>query len=279
MSKIILHSAIHWEAAPIIKHLNLKKNLNFKSFEVFSNNDFVYVISGIGKIKAACALARVLETSSGLDSAALLNIGVAGSKAGSYPVGTLLRIISCKDTASNRSYYPDAILNLGIPEESLETHDKAVSNDSEPLLNYPIVDMELSGVLEAGSQFFTWDKIFSLKIVSDLLQVACLNKNFVHSLVEQNLPSIEEAFKKIFIYLDSQTKILSADSLSLIQNLSEQIKLTSYQQIMLEDAVKGAEAKGLPWKSRIKAFLNVNPENKEQVKVLLNEVCNAISLS
>ena len=279
MSKILLHSAIHWEAAAIIRHFSLKKDLNFKSLEVFSNDHITYVISGIGKLKAACAVSRVLQTFKDPSQIALINIGVAGSKPKEYEIGTLLRIVSCKDVASGRSYYPELTLNFGIPEASIETHDRPIPSDKIDELNEPLVDMELAGALEAASQFITWDRAYSFKTVSDLLEVGCLSKEFVNDLVEKNLEAILEAIEQIQLYLESSSPVLDIESANFVEQVADRIRLTSSQRTKLQETIKGAEVKGLKWKDQLAPYLKSKPQSKKEVSILLDEVCRAISVS
>ena len=279
MTRLLLHSAIHWEAAAIIKHYGLKKDLSFKSLEVFSNDEITYVISGIGKLKAACAVSRVLQTFKDPSKVALINIGVAGSKPKEYEVGTLLRIVSCKDLASGRSYYPELTLNFDIPEASIETHDKPVTSDKISELSSSLVDMELAGALEAASHFITWDRVYSFKIVSDLLEVGCLSKKFVEDLVDKNLEAILKAIKQIQLYLESSPSILDIESVNFVDQVADKIRLTSSQRAKLQETIKGAEVKGLEWKGQLEPYLKSKPQNKKEVSMLLDEVCRAISVS
>ncbi|MCB0340373.1 MAG: hypothetical protein KDD53_12250, partial [Bdellovibrionales bacterium] len=57
---IAIVTALHCEAKPIIDHFGLKKDAQSHQFEVFLSDEYLLLISGVGKIKAAIGTTYLL---------------------------------------------------------------------------------------------------------------------------------------------------------------------------------------------------------------------------
>ena len=77
---IYLCSSMYIEAEPFIKKLNLKKDTSVTKFQIFNNEDFMFIITGIGKIKSSIAATYMLTKYEPHESDIFINIGLCGAK-------------------------------------------------------------------------------------------------------------------------------------------------------------------------------------------------------
>ena len=188
-------TALIIEARPLIERFNLKRDNQFKEFELFKGDNIALIVSGVGKTKSAdatAALATYLEDPSELT---FVNFGTAGSKA--LPVGSLHICNKIYDNNSERTWHLKLPPEHGLNEVSLETHDKAVSSENDKASDAQLVDMEASGFYEAASRFVPANHINVLKIVSDRLSDKAFSKKFVIDLISNQLSSIEDYLKRL----------------------------------------------------------------------------------
>ena len=96
----ILHTALHSEAKIFKEEFNLSKIESYRKIEIFSRDDIVLVVSGIGKISTsiAIALASVLKPNC---RDFYLNFGIAGSAKKEHALGDLRMIDKVVDLAEN----------------------------------------------------------------------------------------------------------------------------------------------------------------------------------
>lgn len=71
---------MYLEAKPFIEQLELKKDLEFYKFQIFRNDKFALLITGVGKVKAAIAITYLFSLYRANDEDLLINIGVCGAK-------------------------------------------------------------------------------------------------------------------------------------------------------------------------------------------------------
>lgn len=169
-SKTLIHTALLCEAQPLIQYLKLFKNKEFPN--IYENDQYVLIVSGIGKIATQMALELIFKT---YKIHKALNIGIAGCKEETISIGTL-----CCTTH---------ILN-NIRYETLITHDKPLENKEQ--LSTTLVDMEANYFLKKCEAFLDKEKIYCLKVVSDYLSREIPKKQFVTDLIQKNIPLIKE---------------------------------------------------------------------------------------
>jgi len=82
--KILIHTALLCEAKPIIEHFKMKC-LQKKPYRIYHKNDILLIISGIGAKNSL--LAKEIFEQNHIKKA--VNIGIAGCKDESVPIGTI----------------------------------------------------------------------------------------------------------------------------------------------------------------------------------------------
>ena len=154
-------AALHCEAKPIIDHYRLKKSLSHQAFDVYSKENMLCIISGIGKTAAAAATAWIAGLNSDKGAIAWINIGTAGSA--THILGTALSIHKISDDISTRYFHPVALFDSGLEP----AHCRTLSKPSTDYHAQLIYDMEASAFFETASRFSKAELVHCLKIISD----------------------------------------------------------------------------------------------------------------
>ncbi len=150
------------EAAPFINGLNLQKKTSLP-FSVYNKKSLFIIISGIGKIKAALAVAYAVLN---LKTDLTVNFGACGALDDKFERGEILSIEKIIDNASGIITYPAVLAKHKTA--SLLTTDRPIitKKKREKLAVYaPLVDMEGAGFMEACNLYKTRGYLF--KIISD----------------------------------------------------------------------------------------------------------------
>lgn len=204
---IYIVTALMLEAAPLIQHFNLKKDLDRRDFPVFRGSDIILAVSGTGKVQAAMAAAALLTSNPPTKHDVLLNIGFCGiclpvantktqpsdlNRAGlsgrsghneTIQAGTMLSIWKVTDVDTGHDYYPDVLHDQNLPAAVLQCHAAPVIREmfelSENGSDAPItranppqivaVDMESAGIMAAARVWLAPHQVVLLKIISDHL--------------------------------------------------------------------------------------------------------------
>lgn len=158
------------EAQPFVERLGLQV-YEQKPFEIYGNEQFLLIISGIGKANAAAASAYLLLMRKQLPC--VFNLGAAGALDNRHPMGNVYHVNRIVEpdrpglrTGIPHEHQPDII--EGFPTASLATQDKPVidTEDRKQIsLNARLADMEGASVVQTCRRFQT--KCYVFKFVSD----------------------------------------------------------------------------------------------------------------
>ena len=148
----------------MIERYQLKKESGQSNFFVFSNEDASVrlVISGVG-IAAAVAVAEISTVYPPGKEDFLLNFGTcAGGEA--FPIGQVYLCNKLTEKAGGRTFYPDILYQHPFPETELVSVSKVVENVEK---ENGLFDMEAAYVYQAGSYYYSPDRMIFVKVVSD----------------------------------------------------------------------------------------------------------------
>ena len=142
------------------------------------------VISGVGKIAAAAATARLHEKP--LD--VWLNVGIAGHR--DRAPGELVRAHRVTDAGTGEHFYPTL---LGLPHIDTEGVTTVDVPEAE-FASRDVFDMEASGFYQTALRFSTSELVQCVKIVSDNVDTGTdgLTVERIRKLVECNLDAIDD---------------------------------------------------------------------------------------
>ena len=224
---IHIFTALYQEAKPLIQALGLKKRAAQTHYQQFLSEaqDLCLTITGVGPMQAAAVTASVLTDFDAGAQDQLLSLGTAArltqceySERNEYAraqaessetaeaackdmsdgraekVDSLYHIHRITDAATKRDFYPDMLLNTGLPEASLITGAKLLTardmrseveaqrdvkfrqdtpDDAAPgtladrLAAPRLYDMEAAAVYQAASMFLGPHQMNFLRIVTD----------------------------------------------------------------------------------------------------------------
>ena len=165
MSKTLIpcfiFTALPCEAKPLIARFKLKKLNKPHPFAIYSNDEIVLTISGIGKVAMAAAVAYSLAIFEYGQNPVLVNIGVAGHQ--NAELGSLFVAHKIIDTDSDKCFYPSLANQTACETKALQTESQPQTNYKDDTLH----DMEASAFYEIASRFSTSEFIQCFKVISD----------------------------------------------------------------------------------------------------------------
>ncbi|MCR5618161.1 MAG: hypothetical protein K6F83_07735 [Clostridiales bacterium] len=153
-------AAMYEEARPFIEILGLKKRADEHHYQYFVADGFEVIIVGEGLVSALrnCSRHFAIHEPSYDDLA--VNVGICGSSSGN--VGDLFLINKITDDLTGKTYYPDLLYKNDFTMSSMTTVNRPASEGEG------LYDMEASMVYEALTPYFTLERIFFFKVISDV---------------------------------------------------------------------------------------------------------------
>lgn len=155
---------------------------------MYENAGIVVVVSGIGKVAMAGAVAYTMAQFGDSAQPVLLNLGVAGHR--NQSIGSCFLADKIIDAETGRRFYPQLPFDLPCRTLPLKTLSKADAGYADDCL----CDMEASAFYEIATKFGSGELIHCLKVVSDNAEspLENINEQSVAAWVEANLAVVEE---------------------------------------------------------------------------------------
>ena len=196
---IHIFTALYPEAKPLIQALSLKKCAAQTHYQQFlsEEGDLCLTITGVGPLQAAAVTASVLTDYDAGAQDQLLSLGTAArltqheySERNEDPQAQAERPVTAEaarkdisderaertasmyhihritEAATKRDFYPDMLLNTGLPEASLITGAKLYTKQ-ESGYAADLYDMEAAAIYQAASMFLGPHQMNFLRIVTD----------------------------------------------------------------------------------------------------------------
>lgn len=289
---ITILTALMLEAAPLIRHFGMKKDLSRKDFPVFRHDDILLAVSGVGKVQAAMAAAALLSANPPNGQDLLLNIGfcgikpqdVGGNPAPAVPAGTILSVWKVTDMDTGCDLYPDVYHGLDLPAAALQCHPtvQTIPQDVEPVFSTArdgsllppqiiAIDMESAGIMAAARIWLAPHQVVLLKIVSDQLDPAgqartAANKTRLDGLMTASLAVIDQVIASWQAWTatdpSTATIALPAEDTAMLELVSARLHLTVAMRRILAEDLRKARLLGLEPLPYLKAALTEQPQNK-----------------
>ena len=196
---IHIFTALYPEAKPLIQAFSLKKCAAQTHYQQFlsEEGDLCLTITGVGPLQAAAVTASVLTDYDAGAQDQLLSLGTAArltqheySERNEDPQAQAERPVTAEaarkdisderaertasmyhihritEAATKRDFYPDMLLNTGLPEASLITGAKLYTKQ-ESGYAADLYDMEAAAIYQAASMFLGPHQMNFLRIVTD----------------------------------------------------------------------------------------------------------------
>lgn len=182
---IYVASALFCEAKPYIDTLGLKKDEAFSKIQVFKNDDVILTVTGTGILASAMNLSFVLGKYTPFPGDVFLNTGICGGR----DIGDTF-VCNKVTLHSDRSRYfcPDMLYKTDLEERELVTFDKPAAHIYENTL----ADTEGYGLAAATAPYFSAERMFFIKTVSDRGDFEKVTPEYVSYLIGRNVEKILE---------------------------------------------------------------------------------------
>ena len=230
--------ALPCEARPFIDHYKLHSVVDFPGFRCYAAADLRLVVSGMGKLAAAAAVAACHAYFRNRADQVWLNIGIGGH--GELTPGTVVLAGKITDRSTGRSWYPPILHDHGLPVHEICTVDVAETA-------YPcnaVYDMEAAGFYDAAMRFSTAELVQCVKVISDnkTQGIERVDAVYARELVTEQLPVLEGLLQQLWqcageIAPDPAFQVL-------LQQLTEGGHFSVYQQRQLEKLTRRFLARG-----------------------------------
>ena len=265
---ISIVTALMLEAMPIIEHFKLKKDIELNPYPIYRNGDISLIVSGIGKIKSAMAAVYLLSVYNTNKNDSLINIGFCGASKTIYDIGSLLLINKVTDMDTKKDYYPDVLINAGIPQVSLKCLQKTIAENEQQ--NEFFCDMESSGIMEVANKFIYAHNVVLLKIVSDFLQPENLDKNILKRYIINNMPIIEDTIAKMK-QIRGFSKCSSCEE-EIAFSIANNLKLSESMKKMFLKEITKANNRELDVNQILKPFASIKANSKTEGKKIFEKI-------
>ena len=311
---IHIFTALYPEAKPLIQALGLKKRAAQTHYQQFlsEEGDLSLTITGVGPLQAAAVTASVLTDFDAGAQDQLLSLGTAAALT-ACPA-SMYHVNKITEAATKRDFYPDMLLNTGLPEASLitgakllaaqdtwtqveaqqdvkswqDTTDDSVSSILGDRFAAPrLYDMEAAAVYQAASMFLGPHQMNFLRIVTDqgLSESEAVAPQvlaaYVTACVEQQVDTIVAVVDKLRVLTAAETAehhVLTENERQLVDKL---IADAHFSKVMADECVqliRYAALSQLDWQQPIAALYAeglVPTRDKRAGKIILERYLRA----
>lgn len=232
---LVICVALSCEARPLLDFYQLKKDIRATVFDLYCHRELplALLVTGVGKLKMAAAVAWVYQYLGLSQEARYINIGIAGSR--HFSLGDVIIAEKIIDSSAGRVYFP---FIADQPFDRLA----CVSSYDRPVSEYPeqgVVDMEAAAFFVSAGLFVTIEHLLCIKIVSDTPLHSChsLSKSDVMRFIDDRMVFIDGRIQSFLSKISNAQSVLT----NLQQNFESLIKrwhFTEYQKNSLRQLLR-----------------------------------------
>ncbi len=183
---IYIFCAFETEARALIDKHRLSKRKS-GLYTLFTNEEILIFISGMGQENANNAAMHLILNFPAKKDDIFINLGVCAAQS-SYRVGNILQIEKLVDEKESHR-----LKCVSSPVQKVSCFSAKLPQDRP--VNEDIAEMEAMSIYNTISQYFAAEHISFLKVVSDNFNPVKLEKQFIISLIQKNIPLIDEHIK------------------------------------------------------------------------------------
>ncbi len=261
---IYLQMALYCEAKPILQHFPLRAFPQAGRFQSWQSEEITLTISGTGQTEAATCAARTLAQNPPSPSDLFVLLGTCAAMHEGCEKGRLYRIHSLEDLGSGRTYYPDLLAGLELPEASLLTGYQELSRQRKHVWyssaheEADLYDMESAAAYAAASHFFGPHQIEVLRLVSDSGEDAdLLTPDSISAMMEHEIPALEQIFEhlqKFSRMLENQSQQPSEKEQQVLAEMETAFRCSASMALHLRQLIRYAVCAGLPYETILERY-------------------------
>lgn len=227
---IFVFIALSCEAGPLIRNWRLKKHPHKHPFAIYTNDERVVVVTGIGKVAMAGAVGYTLSMFCDAQQPILLNLGIAGHR--NHSLGALYLADKIIDNDTGKKFYPQLPFSIACETGTVATLATPVTDYAESCL----YDMEAAAFYEMAVKFSSSELIQCLKIVSDnaLSSIEAISENLVNEWISLHQDAIETLIERLVV----GRRVLPDVNNEVYGQLTEQFHFTASNAVKLKNLLQ-----------------------------------------
>lgn len=193
--------ALPSEARHLVAKCEAKLCYEKHGIRLYKCSHYVIGVSGVGTLNAALAVQTMVTEFPELRG--IVNIGLCGSpNKQKHSIGDIFAIEAIHSSEMLRPIYPDIIFSHHFNSAEIICFSHPVTESQLPHLGHHLVDMESYGFAFAANKLMSSHGFQLLKIVSDHLDFAHINRKFIEDLMEASFESIVLYAEKFRLFLE-----------------------------------------------------------------------------
>lgn len=269
---LVLITALHCEARPLISRLKLRKDRGPGRFEMYRGEGVLLAVSGVGMIRSAAAVSHALALVPPPERSLAVNLGIAGCADKELPSGSPVLMNKIINGAEGRAYYPDILFVHRLLEGAVMSCLKPVSCGCPEIERGLFYDMEAAGFFEAASMFLPPHAVQCLKVVSDHLEGEKLEPGFVSVLLEQRLDELTEVIREAENISGIKHELLSAEDYAIIEEAADNLRLSETMKFQLIGMARNFRASGGGGLDLLRPYVQNRLKSKREGKKALDRI-------
>lgn len=272
-------TALHSEARSLIQNHSLKQDAASRRLPLYSNEDTVLIVSGVGPVAASIATTFLLNTFAAQATDTIINLGYCGSAGKEAETGELFLINRITSASSGRSFFPEILSKHTFKEQAAVTVERPVKTNDSVASLYPnaLFEMEAAGFFQAASLFLPLQNIQVLKMVSDHLEGQLLDKAKLENQLTSHLPAIEEYCTSLGELPSTAIPQLDDVAKQFLDHTVEVLSLTETQRHQLKNALLAFSInRDVKELKAFEQYFEPKPKHKQERNVRLNCLISAL---
>ncbi len=224
---VYFHTALAFEAEPLIKLYKMKCEVSEGPFRIYRGENAVLTVSGVGDMCASAALGYLFGKYPPGDGDIFVNYGTAGTNGGAFCPGDLT-VVRKIGREGQRELFCDLLF------------DADLENVKFAEIPSDIAEMEAYGAVFAAQKFFKTDRVFVLKVISDVAATTTQNggkidKAFAAEAVNNSAATVAafvERARHFYAKNTNKPYDFTENELKMLEKAAENLKL-SYQDTLI----------------------------------------------
>lgn len=272
------------EAKPLIDKYRMKKVSDETFYQFFTGDDAELVLTGIGYTNVIRVLSRHFAIHTPKKSDIAVNFGISGSTIPDS-VGKLYYVNSIYDNIFDKYFYPDMLFKNNFLKAQCTTHIDICKSEDELKIKSELVDEEASAIYESLISYFSPDRLFFFKVVSDIIGNDTDFKSLdAVGLIGSHLNEVSDFgdFVQGF-YTDyySDNDVLSDSDYSLASEITDKLRLTESMKQNLLTHIRYRKINGSEYEDIVKTFLERDYseyKSKSDFKIVFDELTDRLKI-
>lgn len=267
---IYIAVATYIEAKPLITKFNLKRDNDTKRFQLFKNDRYILIITGVGILESCIALTYILKDKNIKERDIFINLGICGAKSSLFSLGDIVYVNKVISSVNSKVFYPDILFKHSFKEGSLESFFKVVTDKN--IVNADIVDMEGFGVYQTVSHFFQNHQIYIFKVVSDFLEGSFVENGVIEKVMNRAVEEIFDWILEIEKELDIDRMGINSEDRIKIEKVAKRLNFTETMYHKFCELLNYYKLNGGDIETMLKRYDSVELSDKKRVKIEFERV-------